>query len=188
MAKPPSHLICVGAIAGAFGVKGEVKVKPFTEAPENLMTYGPLLNEAGLVVLSPENYRLMKDFIAITASEINTREDAERLKSTKLYIPREALPEPDDDDFYHSDLIGLDVKSTVGRRIGKVVAVHEFGAGDMLEIQPAINKKIKKKSASFFHPFTKQATPKVDLKANRIIIEIFEAEDESGTEVPLAEK
>lgn len=178
MGQVPTQLICVGAIAGAFGVKGEVKVKPFTEEPENIMTYGPLLNEAGLIVLTPQNFRVMKDFIAVSASEVNSREKAEILKSTKLYVLRESLPQPEEDDFYHSDLIGLDVKSTEGRRVGKVIAVHEFGAGNMLEIDPFADKKTKKKAASFFHPFTKVATPKVDIKAGRIIIALSSDDDD----------
>ncbi len=172
MQEASSSLICVAAIAGAFGVKGEVKVKSFTENPESCMTYGPLLNDAGQVVLTPKSYRVMKEFIAVSALEIKSREAAELLKSTQLFVPRQAFPDIGDDDFYHSDLLGLDVKSTDGRRIGKVIAIHEFGAGDMLEIEPYFNKKVKKQQASFYHPFTKQATPKVDIRAGRIIIDL----------------
>jgi 16S rRNA processing protein RimM len=171
-----SPLICVAAISGAFGVKGEVKLKPFTESPENCVSYGPLLDEVGAIVLTPLSHRVMKDFIAVTASEITSREMAEALKSTKLYVPRASLPEPDSDDFYYSDLVGLDVKSTDGKRIGTVTAVHMFGAGDMLEITPHPDKKTKKRAASFFHPFTKAATPKIDIKAGRLVIVPQEAE------------
>lgn len=171
-----SQLICVAAIAGAFGVKGEIKLKPFTETPENCVSYGPLLDETGALILTPQSHRVMKDFIAVTAPEITSREAAEALKSTKLYVPRSVLPDPEEDDFYYSDLVGLDVKSTDGKRIGIVTAVHEFGAGDMLEITPHPDKKTKKRAASFFHPFTKEATPKVDVKAGRLIIVPQEAE------------
>lgn len=170
------NLVCIAAISGAFGVKGEVKLKPFTESPENCVSYGPLMDEAGAVVLTPQSHRVMKDFVAVTAPEVTSREAAEALKSTKLYVPRAALPEAEEDDFYYSDLVGLDVKSTGGQRIGTVTAVHEFGAGDMLEITPHPDKKTKKRTASFFHPFTKEATPKVDIKAGRIIIVPQEAE------------
>ena len=151
-------------------MKGEVKVKAFTAEPENCVTYGPLLDEAGKVVLTPQSSRPVKDGLAVIAPEVKTREQAEALKSTKLYVPRNALPDPDEDDFYYTDLIGLDVKTTDGKRIGKVAAVHEFGAGDMLEIKP-------KDAASFFHPFTKTAVPKVDLNAGRIIIHIVPADE-----------
>jgi len=162
-------LVCVAAIAGAFGVKGEVKLKSFTDKPQDCARYGPLYNKSGQLVLTPQNPRIVKDAVAVTAKEVESREVAETLKSTKLYVPRTALPETKEDEFYFTDLVGLEVKSTDGKRMGKVLAVHEFGAGDMLEIKP-------KNSASFFHPFTKVAVPKVDIKAGRIIIEIIEAE------------
>lgn len=167
---PKDTLICVAAISGAFGVKGEVKVKSFTETPEGCVSYGPLMDEKGQIVITPVSYRVMKDFVAVSAQEVETREEAEALKSTKLYVLRSRLPETEEDDFYYSDLVGLDVKSNDGKRVGTVVGIHEFGAGDMLEIKPVPDKKTKKKSASFFHPFTKAATPKVDIKQGRLII------------------
>ncbi len=165
-----SDLICVAAIAGAFGIKGEVKLKSFTDIPENCVKYGPLYNESGKIVLTLKSHRLITKAIAVIAEEVNTREEAEALKSTKLYISRSLLPEPEDDEFYLMDLIGLDVKSTDGKRMGKVTAVHNFGAGDMLEIKA-------KDTASFFHPFTKIAVPKLDLSAGRLIINIIEPDE-----------
>jgi len=116
MGQVPTQLICVGAIAGAFGVKGEVKVKPFTEEPENIMTYGPLLNEAGLIVLTPQNFRVMKDFIAVSASEVNSREKAEILKSTKLIKT---------DDFVTAISIAMSVK---------VASIYLLRQGEDLEL------------------------------------------------------
>ena len=162
-------MICVGAIAGAFGVKGEVKLKSFTQNPEDCVAYGPLLDEAGAVILTPTSHRPVKDALAVRAQEVTTREQAEALKSKKVYVLRTSLPEPEEDEFYFTDLVGLEVKTTDGKRMGKVIAVHEFGAGDMLEIKP-------KGAASFFHPFTKIATPKVDISAGRVVIKIVEAE------------
>ena len=162
-------MICVGAIAGAFGVKGEVKLKSFTQNPADCVAYGPLLDEGGQVILTPTAHRPVKDALAVRAKEVTTREQAEALKSIKIYVLRSALPEPEEDEFYFTDLVGLDVKTTDGKRMGTVIAVHEFGAGDMLEIKP-------KDSASFFHPFTKVATPKVDIGAGRVVIKIVEAE------------
>ena len=164
-----SKLICVGAIAGAFGVKGEVKLKSFTDVPQDCAKYGPLSDQSGKIILTPAKHRLVKNFVAVTAPEIKTREEAEALKSTKLYVSRDVLPEPDEDEFYFTDLVGLDVKSTEGKRVGSVIAVHEFGAGDMLEIKP-------KEGASFYHPFTKIAVPKVDISAGRLIIKLIEAD------------
>lgn len=163
-----SELICVAAIAGAFGVKGEVKLKSFTEVAEDCAAYGPLLSEGGTVILTPSASRRVKDAIAVTCPEVTTREQAESLKSTKLYVPRENLPEAEEDEFYATDLVGLEVKSTDGKRIGKIIAVQDFGAGDLLEIKP-------KEGASFYHPFTLEATPKVDIKAGRVVIKVVVA-------------
>ena len=164
-----SEMICVAAVAGAFGIKGEVKLKAFTDVPENCVSYGPLLSETGRIILTPSSHRLVKDAVAIRCPEVTTREQAEALKSTKLYVPRENFPAPEEDEFYASDLVGLDVKTTDGKRVGKVVGVQNFGAGDLLEIKP-------KDSASFFHPFTLAAVPKVDIKAGRVVIKVQEAE------------
>ena len=163
------ELICVAAIAGAFGVKGEVKLKSFTDIPENCVSYGPLLSKSGNVIITPASHRLVKGGVAVKCAEVKTREVAEGLKSTKLYVPRENFPAPDEDEFYAADLIGLEVKSTEGKRIGKIIAVEDFGAGDLLEIKP-------KEGKSFYHPFTLAATPKVDIKAGRVIIKPQEVE------------
>ena len=164
-----SELVVVAAIAGAFGVHGEVKVKSFTAEPGAFLGYGPLRDAEGDVVLTPEGARAVKNAFAVSAPEVRTREDAEALKATLLHVRREDLPEPDEDEFYFADLVGCEVKSPDGKRIGRVVAVHAFGAGDVLEIVP-------KEGAGFFHPFTKTAVPKVDITARRIIAEIVEAE------------
>jgi len=170
MSKKDDKLICVAAIAGAFGVRGEVKIKSFTAEPESCLTYGPLMDENGKVILTPVKSRPVKNALAVTCEEIKTPEQADALKSTKLYVPRSVFPDLDEDDFYHSDLIGLDVKTTNGKRAGKIIAVHDFGAGDMLEIKP-------KDGTSFYHPFTKAGVPKVDIGAGRVVIEIIEADE-----------
>jgi len=172
----PKSFICVAVISGAFGTSGDVKLKSFTVNPESCVLYGPLYSEDGAVLLTPQSHRVMTNHIALKASEIRQREAAQALKGTKLYVPRSVLPDPeDDDDFYYSDLINLEVKTVAGQRMGTIIAVHEFGAGDMLEIQPP--NKNGKAAPSFFHPFTKLAVPKIDLKAGRVIINIIEAEN-----------
>lgn len=93
------------------------------------------------------------------------------MKGTELFVPRSAFPDPEEDDFYYSDLVGLDVKSTDGKRIGKIIGVEDFGAGTILEIQPV---KSAENQNSFYHPFTKIAVPKVDIKAGRVVIHIEE--------------
>lgn len=162
--------ICVGVIAGAFGVKGEVKIKSFTVIPDDIFNYGTLLNDSSVPFLSVSKHRAVKDGFAVISPQVKTREEAEALKGQQLFITRESLPEPDEDEFYYTDLEGLQAKTTSGRNAGKVIAIHEFGAGDMLEIQPP--KREGKQAQSFYHPFTKEAVPKVDIKAGRVIIDM----------------
>lgn len=172
MTPSAEKLTCVAVIVGAHGVHGAVKVKSYTQVPEDFSAYGPLLGEDGSVVLTPRNPRPINNAFTMRSPEITTREQAMSMKGTLLYIPRDVLPEPEEDDFYYTDLVGLEVKTTDGKRIGTVSGVHDFGAGDMLEIKPV---KTAEKQASFFHPFTKVAVPKVDIKSRRVIIHIEEA-------------
>ena len=172
MSEQKDLLTCVAIIIGAHGVHGAVKVKSFTQNPEDFSTYGPLLGEDGRVILTPKNPRPVSNAFTMRSPEIRSREQAMSLKGTQLFVPRSVLPEPDDEDFYYADLVGLDVKSTDGKRLGTIRSVHDFGAGDMLEIQPP---KSAEAQASWFHPFTKRAVPKIDLKAGRVVIHIEEA-------------
>ncbi|MBC6403076.1 MAG: 16S rRNA processing protein RimM [Hyphomonadaceae bacterium] len=160
-------LFCVAAIAGALGVCGEIKIRSFTGDPLSCLSYGPLMDATGKVILTPQGHRLVRKFIAVRAPEISLREQAEALKSTRLYVPRAALPKPEEDEFYYSDLAGLDVEHVDGRIMGKLKTVHDFGAGDMLEIKPD-------KGPSWFHPFTKATVPVVDMRARRLVVEIVE--------------
>ena len=122
----------VASVLGGHGVHGAVKIKSFTSIPSDFSAYGPLLDETGKVIFTPKNPRPVGKHFAFRSLEIKTREAAEALKGLKLYVPRDALPElGDEDEFYFSDLIGLDVKTTEGRRVGTVKAIHDFGAGDI---------------------------------------------------------
>lgn len=165
-----AQLVLVAAIEGAFGVTGEVRVKAFTDTPEAAASYGPLLNEAGAIVLTPRRWRPIKGGLAIRAPEISTREQAEALRNTALYVPRDRLPAPDDEEFYNVDLIGCDVVDGAGRAIGAVIAVHNFGAGDVLEAKAP-------GAASVFLPFTRACVPTIDLAARRIVADMPEAEE-----------
>lgn len=171
MSATPTY-VCVAAVAGAHGVHGNVKVKSFTALPEDFATYGPLYNESGDILFTPKKARPVGKFFSLSTIEPFTREQIEALKSTKLFVPREALPETDDDEFYYSDLIGLSVETQDAEPVGNVIAVHEYGAGDMLEIKP-------EKGAAFFHPFTLHDAPKIDLEAGRIVIVMSDDDDES---------
>lgn len=165
-----TQLVCIAAVAGAFGVKGEVKIKPFTDDPLACVTYGPLLNDRGDIVLHVKSSRKVKSMLAVRAPEVTTREQAEALKSTKLYVPRDALPQPEEEEFYYTDLIGLKVVSTEGEDCGRIKAIHDFGGGDVIEIQ-------KKGTKDWYHPFTKAAVPKIDIAGGKVVIEIIEADE-----------
>jgi len=156
-------LVVVGAIAGAFGVRGEVRVRSFTQDLEGVVAYGPLRDAAGKVVLTPKRWRPLKDGLAVTAVEVATREQAEALRNTTLHVPRAALPDPDEDEFYHVDLIGCRVEAPDGEVLGEVAAVHDFGAGDLLAVRAANGR-------SSFHRFTRETAPLVDIKARLIVV------------------
>ncbi|MEL6686237.1 MAG: ribosome maturation factor RimM [Pseudomonadota bacterium] len=184
MTKSPSSthhaiLTCVGAIAGAHGVHGNIKVKSFTDDPLAFADYGPLFSETGEKLFTPKNARPVGKFFSLSVEERFSREAIEAMKSTKLFVPRNALPEPEEDEYYYSDLIGMQVEDQHGETVGIVQAVHEFGAGDTLEIKPA-------KGPSFFHPFTLTHAPTVDLKNRRIVIVVEEAEEARGEGAPKA--
>ncbi len=156
--------VCVGAIAGAFGVRGEAKIKSFTEDPSAIATYGPLESEDGKRRFDVKVTRSIKGGFAARMSGIATREEAEALKGTRLYVDRAVLPPPDEDEFYYADLLGLRVEEEGGTLLGKVKAVQEFGAGDMIEYSPAGGGE------SVLIPFTREFVPVVDVKDGRIVV------------------
>jgi 16S rRNA processing protein RimM len=155
-------------------VKGEVKVKSFTQIPEDVFAYGPLRSAQGEIVLTPTSWRLVKGGFAVLCPEVDTPEQAKALSGTELYVDRAELPEPDEDEYYFEDLIGLEVKTTDGKRMGRVLAVHDYGAGTMLEISGGTDKKGHDLGA-FFHSFSKKSVPVVDLAAKRVVILTEEA-------------
>lgn len=165
-----SDLVLVGVIEGAFGVRGEARVRSFTAEPENIFGYGPLLDERGAVALTPGKWRPLQDAFAVTAPEIASREDATAKRNTRLYVPRAKLPPPDEDEIYVVDLIGCRVEDAGGAPLGEVIAVHDFGAGDLLEIRPA-------DGAPFFLAFTKANVPTVDLANRRLVADPPPEED-----------
>lgn len=167
---PERELVLVGAIAGAFGVRGEVRVRSFTAAPEGVMSYGPLYDAQGKVVLTPRRWRPIKDGLAVTAPEIATREAAEALRNTPLHIPRSVLPPADEDEFYHVDLIGCRVEALDGAPLGEVVAVHDFGAGDVLELRDGAGRRR-------YLDFTRAEVPVVDIAGRRLVATPAEADE-----------
>jgi len=150
-------------ITGAHGIKGEVKVKTFTQSPEGLGAYGPLLTEDGrrfqIAALRPGK----GEEAIVRFAGVSDRNAAETLKGEHLYVPRAALPPPEPGEFYHADLIGLRAEDASGNALGTVRAVHNFGAGDVIEIEFPDRK-------TEFIPFTDDSVPVVDTANGRIVI------------------
>ncbi|OIP85580.1 MAG: 16S rRNA processing protein RimM [Rhodobacterales bacterium CG2_30_65_12] len=155
--------ICVGAFGGAFGVKGEVRLKSFTAAPEAIADYGPLHDEAGARVFEVEITRPINNGFAARVTGVASKEQADALRGVRLFVDRAALPSLPDDEFYHADLIGLEVVDTGGRVLGRVSAVHNHGAGDLIEVSGAGLK------TPALLPFTRAVVPTIDLAAGRIV-------------------
>jgi 16S rRNA processing protein RimM len=168
--------ICVARIGAAYGTGGEVRLWPFTTRAEDVASYGPLQTADGRV-FEIASLRPGKEFLVARLTGVTDRTAAEKLCNTDLYVSRERLPEPETDEFYHADLIGLRAEDTEGRAIGTVVAVHNFGAGDMLEIAPEAG------SETLMHPFSTAAVPIVDIAAGRIVV-VLPDEADTSSEAP----
>ncbi|WP_299791029.1 ribosome maturation factor RimM [uncultured Marivita sp.] len=158
-----SDKVCVGAIAGAFGVRGEVRLKSFTAIPEDIASYAPLETEDGARSFTVRITRQIKNGLAARLSGVSTKEAADDLRGTQLFVPRDRLPSLPDDEFYHADLIGLEVTDTGGVSLGKVLAVINNGADDLLELSAPGQKQ------TVLLPFTKAVVPTVDLTQGRIV-------------------
>ncbi|AGT08152.1 ribosome maturation factor RimM [Paracoccus aminophilus] len=165
--------VCVGAIAGAFGVQGEVRLKSFCAEPADIATYGPLWTENGGRSFTVRLTRPVAGALGATLSGVATREEAEALKGVTLWVDRAALPSLPDDEFYHADLIGLDVVDTGGKLLGRVRAIYDHGAGDILEITGPHGMML---------PFTRAFVPTVDLAARRIVADPPESDEASEGE------
>ncbi|MFD0978861.1 ribosome maturation factor RimM [Tropicimonas aquimaris] len=157
--------VCVGAIAGAFGVKGEVRLKSFCAVPEDIAAYGALFTEDGARFFTVEITRPVKNGLAVHLSGVASKEQADALKGIRLFADRSRMPALPEDEFYHADLIGLEVRDTGGTLLGTVRAVQEYGAGDMLEIHgPGLKSTV-------LLPFTREAVPTVDIASGRIVVD-----------------
>src|SRR5580692_3006291 len=128
--------VCLGQIGAAHGLRGEVRLHSFTADPAAIASYGPLESEDGRI-FEIKTMRPAKDHFVVTLAGVADRDAAARLVNIKLYVPRERLPVPDEpDEYYHADLIGLAVVDPSGVKLGTVIAVHNFGAGDLIEVLP----------------------------------------------------
>jgi 16S rRNA processing protein RimM len=158
--------VCVARIGAAHGTGGEVRLWPFTAQAEAVAAYGPLQTADGTRAFEIEALRPAKNFLVARLKGVTDRAAAERLCNTDLYVPRERLPLLEPEEFYHADLIGLRAEDTAGRAIGCVVAVHNFGAGDILEIAPAAG------SNTVMLPFSTAVVPSVEIAAGRIVVAV----------------
>lgn len=159
--------IFVAAISGAFGIRGELTLKCFTATPKGAVSYGPLVDERGKTVLTVTASRVVKDGLVVKAKEVTVREQAQAMKSTKLYVPRSALPQTDEDEYYFSDLVGLSVRDLSGETIGAIAAVQNFGSEDMIEVRPEDGK-------SYYVPFTLAEVPRVAVNEGFVVIDPME--------------
>jgi 16S rRNA processing protein RimM len=156
-------LICVGSIGGSYGVHGELRIKSFCAMPDDIETYSPLTREDGTGAFTVAIVRAVKGGFVVRITDVATKEQADALKGTQLYARRDQLPKLPDDEFYHSDLTGLQVLDTGGETLGVVQSVQNHGAGDLIEVQ------LPNSSATVLVPFSLAVIPTVDLEAGRII-------------------
>jgi 16S rRNA processing protein RimM len=157
--------ICVARIGAAHGVRGAVRLWTFTEDPLAVMQYGPLSTKDGARQFEVTHAREAKTHVVATLKGVATREDAEKLNGVELYIARDQLPATDSDEYYHADLIGLAAVNAANEPLGRVIAIHNFGAGDIIEIAPA-------RGATMLLPFTNAVVPSVDLTAGHVVINL----------------
>jgi 16S rRNA processing protein RimM len=157
--------VIVAKIGAPHGVRGEVKLWPFTQDPMAVAEYGPLETKDGARRFEIETVRAAGNHLVARLKGVSDRDAAQALTNTELYIARDRLPAIDEDHtYYHSDLIGLDAVNADGEQIGTIHAVHDFGAGAMLEITPLGS------GDTLLLPFTETTVPKVDLAAKQVVV------------------
>jgi 16S rRNA processing protein RimM len=171
-------LVLVGRIGAAHGIRGEVRLVSFTDDPKAIADHGPLRDADGTRQFEIAVLRTLKDNLFVARFHgVATRDAAEQLNNLELYVPRAALPEAGDDEFYHADLVGLAAVDTAGAEIGRVLNVLNFGGGDILEIAPSGGGE------TLLLPFTKACVPTIDMAQRRLFIippeEIEAGEDDA---------
>ncbi len=157
--------VCVGVITGVHGLRGLLRVRPFTDTPEGVASYGPVETEDGTRQLTLDiANRLGKGLILVRVEGVADRAAAEALKGVRLYVARALLPVPDEDEFYHADLIGLAAVTRDGETLGRVRMVHDYGAGESLEIAMT-------DGSAAIVPFTRAAVPQIDIDGGKVVVE-----------------
>jgi len=164
MSDTSRELICVGAITGARGLKGEVRIKSFTADPKGISDYGNVFEENGEKSYSIRITGQSKGQVLARLDGVDDRTAAEALKGTRLYVPKSALPEPEEDEFYFADLVGLRADLKDGGKLGSIKEVHDFGAGAILEVTGG-------EAGLVMVPFTRAVVPEVDLVGGRVVID-----------------
>jgi 16S rRNA processing protein RimM len=174
-ARSSEQRICVARLGAAHGVRGEVRLWSFTAEPAAVVDYGPFETADGRAI-EIETLRPAKDFFVARLKGVADRNAAEALRNVELFVPRTRLPAPaDNDEFYHADLIGLAVVDAAGVPLGTVVALHNFGAGDIVEVRRA------DANDTVMLPFTQDAVPEIDVAGGRIVVAkaVFESAGDS---------
>ena len=162
-APPSARTVCLGRIVGAHGVRGAVRVKSYTARPESLVAYGPLSDRDGARRFTVAVTGRARGVLLARIEGVEDRDGAEALRGTELHVAREALPSPDDDEYYHVDLIGLRAETADGAAFGRVEAIHDHGAGDIVEIRRPDGPPV-------LLPFTRAHVPTVDICAGRMVV------------------
>ena len=155
--------ICVAQIGAAHGIRGEVRLRSFTGDPMAIASYGPLESEDGTRRFTIETLRPAKDHFVARLAGVSDRNAAETLTNLKLYVSRDRLPPAAEGEFYHADLVALEAVTPDGAPLGTVTAVHNFGAGDVIEIKPESGEAL-------LVPFTDAAVPEIDIAAGRMVV------------------
>ncbi len=168
-----SQRVCLGAVSGAHGIRGDVRLKVFTQDLQDIGSYGPVVTEDGLRRFEVTAVRVSGDKVTARLSGVGSRDQAEALKGTRLYVDRDVLPETEEEEWYHADLIGLECFDREGVLLGTVASIHDFGAGDIVEIENAEG------GDTTLVPFTRECVPSVDLDGGRLVVQpLPEMEDE----------
>jgi 16S rRNA processing protein RimM len=161
--------VLMGRFGAAHGVRGEIRLQSFTAEPLAIATYGPLFDASGARRFALAHVRPQgRDMLVARVEGVSDRTGAEALTGVELYLPRENLPAPDEEEFYLADLVGLRAETREGVEIGRVVAVRNFGAGDILEVAP---QEKEKAGETLLFSFSKAVVPIVDVAGGRVVVE-----------------
>ena len=177
MAAASPKRLRMGRIGAAHGIKGEVRVTSFTEEPLALASYGPMTTNRPGLVIEIETARATTNVLVARLKGVPDRTAAEKLNGVELYVERDRLPPPADDDFYHADLIGLEARLGDGTVLGEVIAIPNYGASDLIEVRDA------RTGDTFLYPFTRAVVPEVHIADGYLVIEV-PTEADPGEEEP----